>query len=278
MIAYHHRASLGQRAFTLVELIVTFTIVAILASLTMVVLARVQDSGKLARDVHAGRQLVAAYLAAAADQNGQLLAAHYEGRADGISDVHLPDGKTVSGAALHRYPYRLARYLNYKLEGTILVNDNVTQIRENFKGSLYDYGVSLCPAFGINYYFVGGYYVDGEIQGAAECVTHLGQAEKPSSLLVFATAFTEVNNQRIEGRFGVEPPYYRAKLWDSNLHVDARHSDKAVCAFLDGSVRNYTIEELRDMRLWSKNAAAENNPRYTVAVTGNSGIGGGGRR
>jgi prepilin-type processing-associated H-X9-DG protein len=45
-------------------------------------------------------------------------------------------------------------------------------------------------------------------------------------------------------------------------HVHGRYDGKAVCAFLDGSVRILSIEELRDMRLWSRKAALENNPNY----------------
>jgi prepilin-type processing-associated H-X9-DG protein len=44
--------------------------------------------------------------------------------------------------------------------------------------------------------------------------------------------------------------------------VDGRFDGKAVCAFLDGSVRVLSIDDLRDMRLWSKNAAINNDPNY----------------
>jgi len=44
--------------------------------------------------------------------------------------------------------------------------------------------------------------------------------------------------------------------------VDGRFDGKAVCVFLDGSVRVLSIDELRDMRFWSRNAALENNPNY----------------
>jgi prepilin-type processing-associated H-X9-DG protein len=45
-------------------------------------------------------------------------------------------------------------------------------------------------------------------------------------------------------------------------YVAARFDGKAVAAFLDGSVRVMTLDDLRDMRLWSKNAAINNDPNY----------------
>jgi prepilin-type processing-associated H-X9-DG protein len=45
-------------------------------------------------------------------------------------------------------------------------------------------------------------------------------------------------------------------------NVAFRHDGKAVCAFLDGSIKTLTSEELRDMRLWSPQAARLNAPNY----------------
>lgn len=277
---FRGRPALTLGAFTLIELLFVIVVIATLAGLIFAALGSVQEKARGVRETNAARQLVAAYLAAAADRDGELLVAHYEGAASEVDSLKLttPSGKPLGAAELHRYPYRLAPYLQSQIENTMLVNKNGDQIRKAFSGSMFEYGVSLCPAFGINYYFVGGYKVDNAMTGEADCATRLSQVEKPSSLIVFATAFSEVNGERIAGRFGVEPPNYRTKLWDQNLHVDPRHSGKALCAFLDGSVRTYTVEELRDMRLWSKNAAIADDRDYKVAATGSSGVQGGGRR
>lgn len=271
---------LEESAFTLVEALVCIAVIGVLVALGAGIYDKALEAGGKAREVSAARALISAYTAAAADADGGLMVAYYEGSAPGLQPVKMPDGETISGAELDRYPYRLAPYFGYAIDGVILTNRNKAQIPKAFGSGMETYGRSLCPAFGINYYFVGGYVVDNKLAGAAECVTRLAQAHKPSSLLVFATAFQEVNGQRVEGRFGVEPPVYRAVLWDANLHVDARHNGRAICAFLDGSVREYTIDELRDMRLWSNRAAMDDNPNYAVAATGNSGVGGagGGRR
>lgn len=270
----------GGRGFTLIELLIVVAIIAVLAGLLMAVAGTVQKKGRQARETSAGRQLIAGYLAAAADNDGQLMPAYYEGSAPELDGLNLKgaSGAPVTSAELGRYPYRLLAYLKTGPQGTMLVSQNGEQIRKAFASSMYDYAVSLCPSFGINYYFVGGYKVDGVVQGESDCATRLSQVEKPASLLVFATAFTDVENQRVEGRFGVEPPSYRSALWDQNLHVDPRYGNKALCVFLDGSVRSYSVDELRDMRLWSKNAASADNKNYTVAATGSTGIGGGGGR
>lgn len=263
------------------ELLVVMAVIMVLASLLLAAIGKVQENGNRTKETQAGRQLISAYLMAAADRDGELMPAHYEGRAPSLATMDLkhPDGTPLGTAELHRYPYRLMPYLNGQLDGTVLVGKNAEQIRKAFPGAMFHYGVSLCPAFGINYYFVGGYMVDEKLQGEGECATRMAQVEKPGSLIVFATAYTKVDGERIEGRFGVEPPAYRTALWDDNLHVDPRYGDKALCAFLDGSLRTYTVLELKDMRLWSKNAAATNNPDYRVAAASSGGLpGGGGRR
>lgn len=269
-------------AFTLVEVLVVATIIAVLCSLAYAAFTAATQQARKASEIGAAKTLIAAYLAYPLDHNGELMVGHYEGGVPELDDetYELPNGDEVSGAELHRYPFRLAPYMEDRIDGTILVNRNAGQIRDAFSSSQFNYGTSLCPALGINYYFVGGLKTGSEVAGAADCATNLSQVGSAESLLVFASAFTEVGGKKIDGRYGVEPPSYRAKLWDANLHVDARYGGKAVCAFLDGSVRTYTIEELRDMRLWSMRAAMLDDENYVVKASSNGGIGGGrgGRR
>jgi len=271
----------AESGLTLIELLVTIGVIACLAAMGAGVYGKVLESGKQTREMGAGKSLISAYLTAAADDNGKLMVAHYEGQSSDIDNqqVSLPDGTILSGGTLHRYPYRLSPYFEYNVNGVLLVNDNKKQVAAKFSGSMHTYGVSLCPAFGINYYFVGGYVVDNVLAGADDCATRLAQVEKPSSLLVFATAFQDVEGMKIGGRFGIEPPKYRTDLWNENRHVDPRHDGKVLCVFLDGSIRAHTVDELTDMRLWSRRAAVLNDPNYTVAASGTAGPpGGGGRR
>lgn len=277
------RNTTASNGFSLIEILVSLGVVAALVTLGAGAWRGALDKGERARETAAGRTLISAYLNYAAEHDGQLMVAHYEGRSPEVDDqeVVLPGGIRLSGGSLHRYPYRLSPYFEYKIDGVILVNHNKKQIEKTFSGSMREYGVSLCPAFGINYYFVGGYKVDNQFSSEQlqETTFRAVQVSKPSSLLVFATAFTpDVEGVRMNGRFGIEPPAYKTALWDQNLHVDARHDGRALCVFLDGSIRAQTIDELRDMRLWSKNAQLTDNPNYRVATSSSGGIGGGGRR
>ncbi|MCX6935895.1 MAG: hypothetical protein NTZ01_06875 [Verrucomicrobia bacterium] len=171
-----------------------------------------------------------------------------------------------------RYPFRLAPYFNYQMEGTILVNRNEAQIIRQMgsSGTWYDYGLSAFPALGINRYLVGGRVgANGSIDYPAECIQTLAQTEK--SVIVFISAgITEV-----DGYEYVTPPNGPRGQWSSANwtkdsdpgnygYVAARFDGKAVAGFLDGSVRILSLEELRDMRLWSKNAALANDPNYRV--------------
>ncbi len=100
--------------------------------------------------------------------------------------------------------------------------------------------------------------------------------------LVFAFAAFDDGPQRINGYFKLTPPNLSAPAWSTKPwtsksapgdygQVDARYNGQAVCAFTDGSVRSLSINDLRDMRLWSRNAASQNNSNYTLPNAGGSG-------
>lgn len=266
-----------QEAFSLVEILVAMVIIATLVSLGIGGWRTAVKRGEQVREVAAGKTLISAYLNYAAENDGRLMISHFDAdevTASDIGQIVFPDGTVIDESATHRYPYRLAPYFNYRINGVILVNENRRQVSRAFSGNMEHYGTSLCPAFGINYYFLSRKPKNG--LNPDESVSRLVQAPRPSSLLAFATAFSpDVNGSRIAGRFGVEPPAYHTGLWDQNLHVDARHDGKVLCVMLDGSVSRKSVDELRDMRLWSKNAQLADDPNYRVAAGGSTGIGGG---
>lgn len=251
-------------AFSLVEILATVSIIGVLGTIGVAAFNGAANQSRMAREVAAGRNLVAAYQAAAADNNGRYL----PGMDSSVSRVWFePEQRYISMVHVpNRYPYRLAPYFDYKLEGTILVNDSKKQIERVIKG---EYGISAFPTFGINYYFVGGAVSrTGSVAYQNECLTHTAGS---TSILVFASG----GSGEIDGYNILTPPRLQGTNWSNspwrdNLdpgifgNVDARYKGKAVCVFLDGSVRMLSIEELRDMRLWSKNAAFDDNPDYTI--------------
>lgn len=251
--------------FTLIELLVVVSIVAILAAIIFPVYQSVGLKGKMVREVQAGRNLITGYLAAAGDRDGQLPGGYDRS----ATEVGLPDGTKHGSPISNRYPYRVLPYLGHKIEGTILVNDNAKTISASNA-----YMVSCYPAFGINYLFVGGDIMSsGALSYPAECITRQGAAEV--SPLVFASAAGDADGGKIRGYCLLTPPRTTGVMWTTTKwtsqsyaseygNVDPRYNKKAVCVFLDGSVRQLGIEELRDMRLWSRNASLANNPDYII--------------
>lgn len=258
----------AENAFTLIELLVVIVIIAVLAAIAFPVLQSVAAKGQMIKEVQAGRSLITAFVAAAADRDGQ-----YPGGYDrSVTQVVLPTGTTVGSPVSNRYPFRLAPYLNNRLDGTILVNDNAKTIKATDT-----YMVSCYPAFGINYIFVGGdVSANGTINYQAECISRAGSAE--TSPLVFASAAGDGEGSKISGYCILTPPQTTGPMWSTTPwkrtsaaadygNVDARYTSKAVCVFLDGSIREIGIEDLRDMRLWSKNAAVQGNAKYVIKNT-----------
>lgn len=250
----------------MVEVIAVTGILAVLAAVVVSGTQAARSSTEKAQEVSAGRNLIAAYQLAATDNDGRYL----PGYARQISEIQMPDGSVKSGPPAHRYPYRLAAYMDYKLDGTILLSRNSNQIDTSNS-----YSVSLHPTFGINYKYLGGDQdSNGNLDLPNEVLTRTSQG---ANILAFASAGTGQPGQgTIYGYNILTPPSAYGALWsnapwkeESNPanygNVHARHGGKAVCVFLDGSIRILAIEDLRDMRLWSKNALDADNASYTVS-------------
>jgi type II secretory pathway pseudopilin PulG len=253
----------------LVELLVGVAILGLLAGVSGAAYQKAMGKASLTAEVSAGKSLVQAYLLAASENGGRYLAA-YDQTARNQTVLNGQGRPIAMSEVKYRYPFRLAPYFNYQMDGTILVNRNESQIIRQMgsTGSMYDYGLSVFPALGINRYLVGGSInPNGGVEHAAECVQTMGQADK--SVIVFVSG----GSSEVDGYEYVTPPngprgQWSAAPWtkdsDSSSygHVGARFDGKAVAAFLDGSVKVLSIEELRDMRLWSRNAALANDPNY----------------
>jgi len=252
--------------FTLVELLVTVTIVAVLASLALAGVQSALESARKTEEIASARTLIQAYLNAAVSNNGRYL----PGYDRTVSELELPDGRVISGPAANRYPFRMAAFMDHPVEDLVLVGKNQSQIDASN-----DYVVSLHPAFGINHLFVGGdVQADGSVSFEADCVTTMARAS--SSPLVFASSGSETESGEVIHGFNIiSPPNTTSSIWSAdgwreganpgdygNLH--ARYGGKVIAAFLDGSVRQHTIPELEDMRLWSVRAKAKNDPDYRI--------------
>lgn len=250
-------------------MLVSVAILGLLAGVSGAAYQKVMGKASLAAEISAAKNLTQAYLLAASENSGRYLAAH-DATAKNQTVLNA-QGKPISMSEVkYRYPFRLAPYFNYQMDGTILVNRNEAQIIRQMgaSGTMYDYGLSVFPALGINRYLVGGNVnSSGAVDYAGECIQTLGQAEK--SVIVFVSG----GSSEVDGYEYVTPPngprgQWSSAKWTKNSdpsnygHVGARFDGKAVAGFLDGSVKALSIDELRDMRLWSRNAALANDPNY----------------
>jgi len=259
--------NLGGSGFTLVEMLVVIAVMGLLAGVSVGAYQKAIGKASMGSEISAAKNLIQAYQSASIESAGRFLPAK-DPAATGVKNAN---GQTITMSEVRsRYPFRLAPYFNYQMDGTILVNRNESQIVKimGSSGFMYDYGLSVFPALGMNRYLVGGSISpNGVVQYSPECIQFSAQADQ--SVIVFASA----GNPDVDGYEYVTAPYGPGGQWTSAKwskgvdagnygHVDGRYNGKAVCAFLDGSVKVLSMDELRDMRLWSRNAALENNPNY----------------
>jgi prepilin-type N-terminal cleavage/methylation domain-containing protein len=249
------------RAFTLIELLVVIAIIAVLAGLGQAAYSSAVNKALTAAEVSAARTLTSAYQAAAADSGGRFMLA-YDSEAKKVPNGRGGNVMSHAGAG---YPWRLAPYFNYAIEDTLLVSGNKQQIQETMSfapgSTMFDYALSRFPSLGINRFFVGGQ----NSPAGSEAVRTTAQASQ--SIIVFVSAGTP----EISGYEYVRAPggNWASATWADGAdpgnfgHVDPRHGGKAVVAFLEGSTRLMTIDELKDMRLWSMRAAKANDPNYS---------------
>lgn len=92
-----------RQAFTLVELLITIGIIAILGAIALQTISSARNRALMAEELSAGRQLMNAFHMHAEENNGEVI--------PGYADSSTP-AKDEYGAALHnpvsaRYPYRL---------------------------------------------------------------------------------------------------------------------------------------------------------------------------
>lgn len=252
------------RAFTLIEMLAALAILAILAGLTWPVLATAMESGQKGAEVAAARKMLAGLHSYAADNNGTVMPGYQDPGANAVKDA---GGNPITMApARSRYAWRLAPYVDYDIEGTLLVNNAEAAPKHD---PMYPYLVSVFTSLGMNTTFVGGDFGSGALLRADDprtvarignfCVRTLQQATKPSSLIVFASAFNTAEG-RSPGNYQVFPPAMRS---GDASHIDYRYGGLAVVGCLDGHAELLGPDQMKDMRRWSDLAARADDPNLT---------------
>lgn len=264
---------------TLVELLVVVAIFAILGAISLPVISSLQERARATNEISGARQTIAAWISYAGDRDGQVLPGYQS--EPGVTNA---EGETLRFPVNARYVFRLAPYLDYRLQGTVLVNDQ-SRLKD-------DYAISTSPTFGINLTFVGGDFGGGsDLRPTATnlatygkfVVTRIAGIHAPSKLIVFASArFDRPDGHVVEGYNAIRSPSLHARRWPERYDVGEpwytygmvhlRYDEKAVCAMADGHVELLDFEQLQDMRRWSNQAAEADDPDWTLTSTGQASL------
>ena len=274
----------GRYGFTIVELLVTMAIIALLIGLLLPTLLAVRQSGKQTLEMSAARQLMVAYYNYANAHKGAVLPGYWPG-----GQAWDASGNPIDTVAASRYPWRLAPYLDYNFRSMYL-NENLDLLErlENNDPVLYRRTASLFPSLGLNATWIGGNADQGGFPEDHEdyildyfgrfYVTRMTEARRPESLMVFASArgtdpdpalgnvFDE--GEVVEGYYQISSPsFFGGYLWSEDFdpsdppadygYLSPRYRGSVVAVFLDSHVSLLTKKQLQDMRYWANDATSQ---------------------
>jgi prepilin-type N-terminal cleavage/methylation domain-containing protein len=274
----------NTRAFTLVELLVVISIIALLIGILIPTLGNARMSARKVVDLAVARQLKIAYINHAEDNKSMVLFGFLRDDPATGKPVMARDasGDPITGLAAQRYPWRLLPYLDYK---SSFLYQNLEDYEAEFLDPSFDfsYQLSASPSFGLNQGFVGGSSdSDGtpsiehprtaQVFGSSWYVRRITDPSHPERLISFATAFgrsATIYSEDLNGNYKITPPYIHTRVWRAEPanedisssgevgNIDLRYGGLAVVGFFDGHADTMNWEQLQDMRHWAPMADTE---------------------
>lgn len=223
-----------NRGFTLIEMLVVISVIALLLSIALPTLAKARRSGAQVRELAALKQVGLAYTVYAQDNRGALLPGFLplEWVTPGASasiefkvfSNDIGGGSRLYGSSARRWPWRLAPYFNYSREALVVdrrlrAEFNALPDRPDLRTG-FQWAFANSPSFGMNSTWVGGDYRRGGFYQPALTrwgkyyVTTLDEPKFADRLLIFATSRGDhpiTESPVIPGRHRIEGPWLSSR-------------------------------------------------------------------